>query len=102
MREAVLGKVGEPCAVSKLCALIDRRYTCVAKVAMLGNFSMADKIVMVRELTVGEEVAVLEGPTVDGKAQLERVKVKASDGSEGWVSVKGNQGTIYLEPVSSA
>jgi hypothetical protein len=70
---------------------------------MLGNFSMAEKLVMVRELAVDEEVAVLEGPTVDPKAQLERVKVRAvSDGSEGWVSVKGNQGTVYLEPMATS
>jgi hypothetical protein len=101
-REAVMARLGgETCPVNSLVALIDRRYKVVAKVAMLGNFSMADKIVMVRELAVGEDVTVLEGPTLDPKAQLERVKVKAADGAEGWVSVKGNQGTTYLEPVSS-
>jgi hypothetical protein len=102
MREAVQDRLGESCLVSAVVALVDRRYKCVAKVAMLGNFSMAEKLVMVRELAVGEEVFVLDGPTMDPKAQLERVKVKASDGSEGWVSVKGNQGTTYLEPAAAA
>ena len=36
------------------------------------------------------------------RSQLERVRVKAlSDGAEGWVSIKGNQGSVYLEPVEA-
>jgi len=102
LREAIFDRLGGYTgAVPAVCALIDRRYKCVAKVAMLGNFSMAEKLVMVRELAVDEIVAVMEGPTQDPKSQLLRVKVKAPDGAEGWVSVKGNQGTIYLEPVEA-
>merc|ERR1712014_557286 len=41
---------------------------------------------------------VLEGPATDEKSGLVRVRAKSVfDGTEGWVTVKGNQGTPFLE-----
>merc|ERR1719478_2122094 len=52
----------------------------------------------VRRLEVGEPLEVLEGPTSDEAADVSRVRCKAAkDGKEGWVTVAGNQGTVFLE-----
>jgi len=56
-----------------------------------------------RKLEVGEVVHIIEGPTnmPDDKGDLERVKASAvSDSLEGWITVKGNKGTAYLEEVN--
>merc|ERR1712050_753458 len=45
----------------------------------------------------GEMFTVLEGPVED--AGVFRVRMScASDGKEGWVTTKGNAGTVYAEP----
>jgi len=51
-----------------------------------------------RKAEAGELVEVLEGPLSDEKTGLERVRVKAvSDAIEGWMTLKGNQGTPFLK-----
>jgi len=51
----------------------------------------------VRKALMDELFEVLEGPTLDAASGLERIRAKAlSDGVEGWVSVKGNQGKVFL------
>jgi len=46
-------------------------------------------------------VEVIEGPSSDDVTGLVRVQVKCvSDGIQGWVTVKGNQGTPFLKEVS--
>jgi hypothetical protein len=71
----------------------------VKEIAITPNFDVTDtKEKMVRKANLDEIVEVLEGPKEDDVSKLERVKVKAlQDGSEGWMSVKGNQGKIFLE-----
>jgi hypothetical protein len=71
----------------------------VKDIAITPNFEIADtKEKMVRKAVEGEIFEVLQGPKSDEKSGLERVKVKAlSDGIEGWMSVKGNQGKQFLE-----
>mmetsp|Transcript_37691 Transcript_37691/g.75063 ORF Transcript_37691/g.75063 Transcript_37691/m.75063 type:complete len:159 (+) Transcript_37691:2-478(+) len=52
----------------------------------------------VRRLDVGEVVQVLEGPVKEETAEVDRVRVRAMrDNSEGWTSVAGNQGTLFLK-----
>jgi len=54
----------------------------------------------VRKAEIDEVFEVIEGPKKDEASGLERVKVRAlTDSSEGWVSVKGNQGKIFLTEV---
>lgn len=49
-------------------------------------------------LEVDEVLEVLEGPRGDEKLGVARIRGKAlSDGTKGWVSVKGNQGTPFLK-----
>jgi len=51
----------------------------------------------IRKADMDEVLEAIEGPKNDEASGLERVKVRALvDGAEGWVSVKGNQGKIFL------
>lgn len=51
-----------------------------------------------RKLTVGELVEVLEPGSVDQAVDLPRVRCRTLvDGIEGWVTLRGNQGTSFLE-----
>lgn len=52
----------------------------------------------VRKLQAGEVVQVLEAERVDDSTGLHRVKCRAlSDMKEGWVTLRGNQGTAFLD-----
>lgn len=54
---------------------------------------------IVRRLEVDEVLQVLEGPVQDDAVSLMRLRGRAmKDGIEGWVTVKGNSGTVFLEP----
>jgi len=51
-----------------------------------------------RALKVGEAVEALEGPVKEEKAGLMRMRVKTvKDGKEGWATLAGNAGTIFLK-----
>ncbi|CAE8625306.1 unnamed protein product [Polarella glacialis] len=51
----------------------------------------------IRRLDVGEVVEVLGTPEAEGDVDVKRVSVKAmKDDVEGWVTVSGNQGTVFL------
>merc|ERR1712060_88618 len=51
---------------------------------------------VVRKLVEGEGFTVLEGPNVDTDSGISRVKGKTlKDEKEGWITVKGNAGTVY-------
>eukprot|EP00928_Gymnodinium_smaydae_P033903 TRINITY_DN2414_c3_g1_i1.p1 TRINITY_DN2414_c3_g1~~TRINITY_DN2414_c3_g1_i1.p1 ORF type:complete len:2011 (-),score=734.13 TRINITY_DN2414_c3_g1_i1:159-5468(-) len=73
---------------------------CVKEIAITTTFEVKDSKTM-RKLVVGELVEVLEKGKKDDAVGLTRVKCRAlSDGLVGWSSVKGNQGTAFLEPTS--
>mmetsp|Transcript_56253 Transcript_56253/g.91043 ORF Transcript_56253/g.91043 Transcript_56253/m.91043 type:complete len:981 (+) Transcript_56253:64-3006(+) len=51
-----------------------------------------------RRLEVGEVVEVLSSPAADGDTEVMRAKCRATkDGVEGWVSISGNQGSVFLQ-----
>jgi len=53
-----------------------------------------------RKLEPGDVLEVFEGPVADTATGLERVRCKATqDGLEGWVTLAGNKGSVFLEPV---
>jgi len=55
----------------------------------------------VRKLQVDEVIEVKEGPNKDDKG-LTRLRGKAvKDGVEGWVSLVGNSGSVFLEECSA-
>jgi len=52
---------------------------------------------VLRRLEVNEVIEVLEGPVKEGSIGVERVRAKAmSDGVEGWITVEGNLGCVYV------
>jgi len=78
--------------------LLQQYYKVAESIAITPVFDIVDsKEKPVRRADVGEIVEVVEGPKLDEKSGLNRVKVKAlKDGAEGWISVKGNQGKVFL------
>jgi len=75
-------------------------YSCTTSVAMTDDADIKNCKV-VRKLIVGELFTVEEGPNEDKEAGISRVKGKAlNDEKEGWITIKGNAGTIYAEASS--
>jgi len=76
-------------------------YTTTASIALTDVLDLKECSV-IRKLDKGEVLMVLEGP-VDDESQgsagnVSRIKVRAvKGGSEGWVTVKGNAGTVFAE-----
>jgi len=72
-------------------------YSCITSVAMTDEMDIKNCNVM-RKLVDGEVFTVSEGPVEDKSAGIMRVKGKAvKDDSEGWITIKGNAGTVYAE-----
>ncbi|CAK0808981.1 unnamed protein product, partial [Prorocentrum cordatum] len=73
-------------------------YSCVTSVAMTDELDVKSCKV-VRKLAVGELFVVTEGPVEEKEAGITRIKGKAlKDEAEGWITSKGNAGTVYAEP----
>jgi len=72
-------------------------YQCTASVAMTDNLDIKDCKVL-RKLAVGELFTVEEGPHEEKDAGVTRVKGRTlKDEQVGWITVKGNAGTVYAE-----
>jgi len=77
----------------------DTKYKCKQTIAITDSVDVM-KSKVVRKIEVGELVAKLEGPVESSGAQ--RIRAKADkDGVEGWITVKGNAGTTYVEETPS-
>jgi Ca2+-binding EF-hand superfamily protein len=78
--------------------IIRRLMKVSAETALCSGMSIKDKETKtLRRMEVNEVVEVLEGPIEDDSAGVLRVRAVAmKDGVEGWVTLKGNQGTLYL------
>mmetsp|Transcript_90376 Transcript_90376/g.238383 ORF Transcript_90376/g.238383 Transcript_90376/m.238383 type:complete len:1804 (+) Transcript_90376:3-5414(+) len=75
-------------------------YSCTSSVAMTDNMDIKDCKV-VRKLAVGELFTVEEGPIKVEDAGITRVKGKSvKDDAIGWITLKGNAGTVYAEASS--
>jgi len=73
-------------------------YSCTSSVAMTDNQDIKDCKVL-RKLAVGELFTLEEGPIEETDAGVTRVKGKAlKDDIVGWITTKGNAGTVYAEP----
>jgi len=71
-------------------------YMCKSTIAMTDNFDIKNCKVL-RKVDVGEALEVISGQEEDG-GDISRKRFKSvRDGKEGWVTLKGNQGTIYVE-----
>jgi len=74
-------------------------YKCIKETFITAELSVADGK-NVRKIRVGEIVDILEFEKLDAECNIKRIKVKAkTDGATGWVSIAGNQGTVFMEPV---
>lgn len=94
----IFRKVGAGSSISRraFCELVDRYLRCVKSVAITSEFEIKSSSTL-RKLEVDEFAELLEGPQTDSVG-LERMRAKAlSDGTVGWVTVKGNQGTPFLQ-----
>lgn len=75
----------------------DKCLTCIVSVAITDSEDIADCKVL-RKLAVGEVVSQIEAPREDGESGLTRCKVTAlKDLKEGWITTKGNAGTVYAK-----
>lgn len=74
-----------------------RMYMKVVKEAVISNgMSIKDKQI-VRRLQVDEVIEVLEGPLRENSYDVLRIRGKAlEDGETGWITVRGNQGSVFL------
>jgi len=72
--------------------------TCVKETVITDGLSVQDSKT-VRRLAKGEVIEVLEFPKKDPSISCVRIRGKAKiDGTTGWITVEGNQGTAFLEP----
>mmetsp|Transcript_141276 Transcript_141276/g.439060 ORF Transcript_141276/g.439060 Transcript_141276/m.439060 type:complete len:1297 (+) Transcript_141276:2158-6048(+) len=72
-------------------------FTCTQSIALTSEMSIKDCKVL-RKLDKGEAVTVLEGPLEDETAGVSRIRARAAkDDMEGWVTTKGNAGSVYIE-----
>merc|ERR1712232_37124 len=74
-------------------------YKVVKDIALTDNFEVS-ACAMLRKLGTNEILEVQKGPESDEKLGAPRVYVKSMlDGVTGWVTLKGNQGTHFLEAI---
>merc|ERR1712014_359884 len=72
-------------------------YRCVR--ASLLTESLHIKSKPVRRLEDKEVLEAIEGPRLEESASLQRVRCRAMrDGAVGWVTIAGNQGSVFLKP----
>jgi len=72
-------------------------HICTGTVALTDSLDVR-KGKVIRKLTIGEVLRVVEGPTEDGDSKIVRYKGKAlKDDVEGWVTPKGNAGSVYTK-----
>jgi len=76
------------------------RYACVSGIALTDGLSIQSSAV-IRKIERGEMLSALEGPTEDATVGIERLRVKTQKGEEGWISLKGNAGTVFAEEASN-
>jgi len=75
-------------------------YYAVVKAVALTDIQDVNSCKTVRKAELDEVLEVLEGPVTDPDQGLVRVRVKSMmDQQEGWITVKGNQGTPFLQEV---
>jgi len=87
-------------AGTNFASLSPKVYICKATIAMTDVFDISSCKV-VRKVTIGEALVVVDGQEehTDSEVAIKRLKfMSPKDGKEGWVTLKGNQGTVYVEP----
>ncbi|CAE8628687.1 unnamed protein product [Polarella glacialis] len=78
-------------------------YKCRSTIAMTDSFDITSCKV-VRKVAIGEALEVIGGQEerADAEISITRLRFRAlKDGKEGWVTLKGNQGTVFVEASTS-
>mmetsp|Transcript_42395 Transcript_42395/g.79518 ORF Transcript_42395/g.79518 Transcript_42395/m.79518 type:complete len:1897 (-) Transcript_42395:76-5766(-) len=77
-------------------------YICKSLIAMTDVFDLTSCKVL-KKIEPGDALQVTGGEKSKEDASIEvtRLKFRSADGKEGWVTLKGNQGTVYMEPSTS-
>jgi len=71
-------------------------YRCVTQTAIHDSLTVKNAQVL-RRLEAGEIVELIEGPMEAPDLGVMRMRGRAGkDGTVGWITIKGNQGTVYL------
>jgi hypothetical protein len=74
------------------------RYKVERAVAMTSAVSIKESS-CVRRLNQGEFVEIMDAPQSDEEFDVTRIRIRAlKDGAIGFVTIRGNQGTNYIEP----
>jgi len=84
-----------PKTVSALTRRLLPRYTCVTKIALSDGIEIT-KSKILRNVQVGEKLEGLGAETEDKQTNVVRVHVRVGE-QTGWVTLKGNQGTVFLQ-----
>merc|ERR1712151_223336 len=93
----IVGGSGDDVAMSrkKFMGLLRLLYRVVKPAVLTEALSIKSKTT--KRLEVGEVVEAMEGPMIDESTGVQRVKCKPMrDSASGWVTVAGNQGTVFL------
>merc|ERR1712012_1462717 len=68
---------------------------------MTDVFDIKNNCQVIRKVDVGETLEVVGEEKQDSSVEIFRLQFKAMrDGKQGWVVLKGNQGTVFVEPSS--
>eukprot|EP00930_Biecheleria_cincta_P057709 TRINITY_DN4359_c0_g2_i1.p1 TRINITY_DN4359_c0_g2~~TRINITY_DN4359_c0_g2_i1.p1 ORF type:complete len:2005 (+),score=603.41 TRINITY_DN4359_c0_g2_i1:55-6069(+) len=82
-----------------LLSFVQKYYVVSTGIAITTEFDVG-KGKSIRKLEPEELIEVVEGPVIDDKTALARVKGKSLlDSTEGWITIKGNQGSVFLKEV---
>eukprot|EP00747_Dinoflagellata_sp_TGD_P122779 gnl/TRDRNA2_/TRDRNA2_173682_c3_seq1.p1 gnl/TRDRNA2_/TRDRNA2_173682_c3~~gnl/TRDRNA2_/TRDRNA2_173682_c3_seq1.p1 ORF type:complete len:424 (+),score=144.99 gnl/TRDRNA2_/TRDRNA2_173682_c3_seq1:146-1273(+) len=72
-------------------------FVCVKETVITDGLSVQDSKTL-RRVSTGEKIEILEFHKKDPSVGVMRVRGKAeSDGMSGWITVAGNQGTVFLQ-----
>jgi len=86
----------ETLSKEKFCELIRLFYKVVKSSVLTEEVAIKSKTL--RRLDIGEVVEAVEAPKKDADVGVTRLKCKAvNDSIEGYVTIAGNQGTVFLE-----
>jgi len=78
-------------------AWVERYYKCRKAIVITSDFNI-NRSSTLRKLDVDEYIELLEGPKIDGGVGVARLRGRAlSDGTLGWITERGSQGTCFLQ-----